>query len=120
MVSPLSTAADGLKLARAGVGKAASDVVRAAQSASSAYQKTAGIARPNGLGAGAPGAGGANAGAAAPRFTPQVGTVASGGQEGDLVTASVALTRAEVAYKATAAAFKATTETTETLLDTLV
>ena len=34
--------------------------------------------------------------------------------------ASVALTRAEVAYKATAAAFKATAETTETLLDTLV
>jgi hypothetical protein len=49
-----------------------------------------------------------------------VGTVASGGQEGDLVTASVALTRAEVAYKATAAAFRATAETTETLLDTLV
>jgi hypothetical protein len=102
-----------LRVARAGVGKAGSDVVRAAQSASAAYKQTANVTR-----------GPANGGAPAPRFTPQVGALAAGvaarEEAPDLVTASVNLTRAEHAYKATAAAFKATAETTETLLDTLI
>lgn len=111
MTLALTSAADGLARTRVGVGRAASDVVRAAQSASGAYQQTAdrGTARAT-----------APATLSAPRFTPPALPAGTAGQSGDLATASVELTRAEFAYKATAAAFKATAETMQTLLDTIV
>ncbi|MEQ8746228.1 hypothetical protein [Pyruvatibacter sp.] len=101
----MTSAAEGLRSTRVGVGRAASDVVRAAQTAASAYQQTV-----------------SRSAAPAPRYTPPAlaaGNVA-GAQGPDLTTAAVNLTRAEFAYKATAAAFRAQAEVTETLLDTLV
>ncbi len=105
MIGSLTSAAEGLRSARVGVGKAASDVVRSAQSASNAYQQTASAT--------------SSGPASAPRYTPPLAPSAQG-QTPDLAVATVNLTRAEFAYKATAQAFKAQTEVVETLLDTLV
>jgi|GEM_PF-4150010 len=105
MIGSLTSAAEGLRSARVGVGKAASDVVRAAQSASDAYRQTAGAPK--------------SSASSAPRFTPPLAPTQAAPAP-DLPTATVSLTRAEFAYKATAQAFKAQTEVVETLLDTIV
>ena len=105
MIGALSTAADGLRSARIGAGQAASDVVRAAQSASTAYQRTA---------AGTSFA----ARAPAPIYTPP--SLPPTPAAPDLATATVALTRAEIAYKASAAVFKSADAMAERLLDAVV
>lgn len=98
-----------MRSTRLGVGRAASDVVRAAQSASGAYTRTAS----NGT------SGAQAAKPQAPVYKPQAAPLTEGTTP-DLATANVALTRAEIAYKASAAVFKSTNEATETLLDTLL
>jgi transcription elongation factor len=110
MIGSLTSAAEGLRSARVGVGKAASDVVRSAQSASNAYQQTAAAASRTSA---------SSSGSATPRYTPPLAP-STQAQSPDLAVATVNLTRAEFAYKATAQAFKAQAEIVETLLDTVI
>jgi len=80
-------------------------MVRAAQSASTAYQRTAANAF-------------VTARAPAPIYAPP--SVPPTAAAPDLVTASVALTRAEIAYKASAAVFASADAMADRVLDALV